>query len=176
MHAGICLLLVNTWPEVGECLPSFDAESLVWILLVVLYGCETWSPALREKCKRWIFENRVLRKIFASKRDEVTGKRRRLHNEELYALYFRPNIIRVIKSRRLRWAGCVERMRREELHTGFWWGTWWKEPTWMTRLRWEGSNKMDFREVGRGMDWISLAQDTDRWRAVVNVVMNLRVP
>jgi hypothetical protein len=71
-------------------------------LPVVLYGCETWSLALREECRLRVFENEVLRRIFGPKRDEVTGEWRRLHNEELYDLYSSPNIIRVIKSRKLR--------------------------------------------------------------------------
>jgi hypothetical protein len=71
------------------------------ILPVVLYGCESWSLTLREECRLRVFENKVLRRIFGPKRDEVTGEWRRLHNTELYALYSSPNIIRVIKSRRL---------------------------------------------------------------------------
>jgi hypothetical protein len=74
------------------------------ILLVVLYGCETWPLTLREECRLRVFENGVLRRIFGPKRVEITGKWRRLHNEEFYALFFSPSIIRVIKSRRLRWA------------------------------------------------------------------------
>ena len=73
------------------------------IFLFILYTCETWSLSLREKSRLMVFENRVLRRIFGPQRDEVTGKWRRLHNEKLYALYSSPNIIRVIKSRRLRW-------------------------------------------------------------------------
>jgi hypothetical protein len=69
-----------------------------------------------------VFENSVLRKIFGPKRDEVTGDWRRLHNEELYDLYSSPDIIRVIKSRRLKWEGHVARRERREVHTGFWWG------------------------------------------------------
>jgi hypothetical protein len=68
------------------------------ILPVVLYGCETWSLTMREECRMSIFENRVLRRIFGPKRDEVTGEWRRLHNEELYAVYSSPNIIRVVKN------------------------------------------------------------------------------
>jgi hypothetical protein len=88
------------------------------ILPVVLYGCVTWSLTLREECWLRVFENKVLRRIFGPKRDEVTGEWRRLHNKELYALYSSPNIIGVIKSRRLRWAGHVARMGRGEVHTG----------------------------------------------------------
>jgi hypothetical protein len=80
------------------------------MLPVVLYGCESWSLTLREECRLRVFENRVLRRIFGPKRDEVTGEWRKLHNKELYALYSSPNIIRVIKSRRQRWAGHVARM------------------------------------------------------------------
>jgi len=75
------------------------------ILPVVLYGFETWSLTLREERKLRVFENRVLRRIFGSRRDEVTGEWRRWHNEDLNDLYSSPNIVRVIKSRRMRWAG-----------------------------------------------------------------------
>jgi hypothetical protein len=80
------------------------------ILPVVLYGCETWSLALIKECRLRILENRVLRRVFGPKRDEVRGEWRRLHNKELYALYSSPNVIRVNKSRRLTWAGHVARM------------------------------------------------------------------
>ena len=80
------------------------------ILPVVLYGCETWSLTLREERKLRVFENRLLRRLFGPKRDEVTRKCRKLHNEELNDLYSSPNNVRVIKSRRMRWAGHVARM------------------------------------------------------------------
>jgi hypothetical protein len=79
------------------------------ILPVVLYGCETCSLTLREEHRLRVFENSVLRRIFGPKRDEVTGEWRKLHNEELHDLYFSPSIIRIIKSRRMRWAGHVVR-------------------------------------------------------------------
>jgi hypothetical protein len=89
---------------------------------VVLYGCETWSLTLREEHRLWIFENRVLRRIFGPKRDEVTGVWRKLHNEELHDLYSSPSIIRVIKARRMRWAGHVSRMGEVRGATTFWLG------------------------------------------------------
>jgi hypothetical protein len=80
------------------------------ILPVLLYGCETWSLTLREEYRLRVFENRVLRRVFGPKRDEVTGEWRKLHTEELNDLYSLPNIVRVVKSRRMRWAGHVARM------------------------------------------------------------------
>ena len=85
------------------------------ILLVALYGCETWSLTLREKHRLRVFENKVLRKIFGAKRDEITGEWRKLYNAELHALYSSPNNNRNLKSRRLRWAGhvtCMEQSRK----------------------------------------------------------------
>ena len=84
------------------------------ILPVVLYGCETWSLTLREEHRLRVFQNRVLRGIFWPKKDEVTSEWKKLHNEELNDLYFSPNIFRVIKSRRMLWAGHVVRNGGEE--------------------------------------------------------------
>ena len=92
------------------------------ILPVVLYGGESWLLTLREERRLRVFENRVLKRIFGPKRDEVTGKWRKLHNEELNDLYCSPNIVWVIKSRRMRWAGHVARMGGGKVSTGFWWG------------------------------------------------------
>jgi hypothetical protein len=91
------------------------------ILPVVLYGCETWSVTLGEEHKPRVFETRVLSKIFGPKREE-DGSWRKLHNVELHSLYSSPNIIRVIKSRRMRLAGHVARMGRGQVFTGFWLG------------------------------------------------------
>jgi len=81
-------------------------------LPVVLYGCEIWTLKLREECRLRVFENRVLRRIFGPKKDVVTGEWRSLHNAEFHNPYFTPNIIQVIKSRRMRWAGHVAHNRR----------------------------------------------------------------
>jgi hypothetical protein len=90
------------------------------ILPIVLYGCETWSLTMKEEPRLRVFDNSVLRRIFGPKRDEVTGEWRKLHNEELNGLYSLPNIVRVIKSRRMTWAGHVARMGMVEACTGFW--------------------------------------------------------
>jgi hypothetical protein len=92
------------------------------ILPAVLYGCETWSLTLREERKLRVFENMVLRRIFGPRREEVTGEWRRMHNEELNDLYSSSNIVRVIKSRRMRWAGHVARMGEERGCIGSCWG------------------------------------------------------
>ncbi|KAJ4442239.1 hypothetical protein ANN_12105 [Periplaneta americana] len=119
------------------------------ILPVVLYGCETWTLTLREEHRLKVFENKVLRKISVAKRDEVTGEWRKLHNTELHALYSSPDIIRNIKSRRLRWAGHVARMGESRnayrVLVGRPEG---KRPLGRPRRRWEDNIKMDLREVG----------------------------
>jgi hypothetical protein len=133
---------------------------------------------LREEHRLRVFENRVLRKIFGQKRDEVTGEWRKLHNEERRDLYSSQSIIRIIKSRRLRWAGHVARMGEKRnayrLLVGKPEG---KRPLGRPRRRLVDNIRMDLGEVGwSDVDWISLAQDSNRWRALVNSVLNLRVP
>ena len=96
----------------------------IYILPVILYGCETWSLKLREERKMRVFQNMALRRIFGLWREEVTGEWRRLHNMELNDLYCSPNIVRVIKSRRMRWAGHVELMGEERGCIGSWRGNW----------------------------------------------------
>jgi hypothetical protein len=106
------------------------------ILPVVLYGCETWSLALRDEHRLRVFENRVLRRTFGPKRDEVTGEWRKLHNEELHKLYSSPDIIRQIELRRMRWAGHVARMGEKSVQ-GFGGITRGKEIAWKTKA-WMG--------------------------------------
>jgi len=143
-----------------------------------LYGCETWSLKLKEERRLRVLENRVLRGVFGTKRDEVTGKWRKLHNEELNDLYCSHNIVRVIKSRRMRWAGHVARMgERRGVYRVLVRKPEGKRPLGRHRRRWEENIKRDFQEVGcLGMDWIELAQDRDRWWTLVNAVMNLPFP
>jgi hypothetical protein len=147
-------------------------------LPVILYGCETWSLKFKEERRLRVFENRVLGRIFGPKRDEVPREWRKLHNEELNGLYPLPNMVRVIKSRRCKWAGHVARMGEGrgvyrvlvEKPEG-------KRPLGRPRRRWEDNVRMDLQEVGCGCeDWIGLAQDRVRWRALVSAVRNLRVP
>jgi hypothetical protein len=140
-----------------------------------LYGCETWYLTLREEPRLREFENRVLRRIFVKKSDEVTREWRKLHNEELHNLYSSSNIIRQIKSRRMRWAGHVARMG-EECVQGFGGKARRKRNLGRPSRRWEDGIRMDLREIGcGGVEWIQLAQDRYQWRSVVNAVMKLRV-
>ena len=112
------------------------------------------------------------------KRDGVTGEWRKLHNEELNSLYSSPNILRVIKSRRLRWTGHVVRMEEGRgVHKFLVGKPEVKRPLGRPRRRWEDNIKTDLEEVGRGCgDWMELAEDRDRWRALVSTVMNSVVP
>ena len=121
------------------------------ILPVVLYGCETWSLTLREESRLRVFENRVLRRLFGPKRDEVTGEWRKLHNEELNDLYSLPNNVRAVKLRRMRWAGHVACMGEDRVvHRVLVGRPEGKRPLGRPRRRWEDKIKMDLQEVGGG--------------------------
>ena len=132
------------------------------ILPVVLYGCETWSLTLREESRLRVLENRILRRIFGPKRDE-NGEWRRLYNGELHSLYRSPNIVRVIKSRRLKLAGHVARMEEGssafKILTGKLTG---KRSLGGPRCRWEDNIRMDLKEMGINMrNWVHSIQDRD---------------
>jgi hypothetical protein len=133
---------------------------------------------LREESKIRVFENMVLSRIFGTRRNEVMGECRRLHNEELNDLYTSPNIVRVIKSRRMKWVGHVARKGEERGMYRFLVGKpEGRRPLGRPRGRWMDNIRMDLQEVGCGyMDWIGLVQDRDRWRTLVSAVMNFRVP
>jgi hypothetical protein len=123
--------------------------------------------------KTGVFENRALRKIF----DEVTGEWRKLHNEELHDMYYSPSIIRIIKTKRMRLAGHVARMGEKRNVYSLVGKPEGRRPLGRPRRRWLDNIRMDLVEVGWDeVDWIGLAQDRDRWRALVNSVLNLRVP
>ena len=121
------------------------------ILLVVLYGCETWSLTLREDRRLRVFENRMFRRIFGPKRDELTGEWRKLHNEKLYDLYSSSNHFRVIKSRRIRWAEHVARVgERRGVYRILVGKPEGKRQLGRRSQRWEDNIKMDLQEFGCG--------------------------
>jgi len=149
------------------------------LLPVVLCGCETGSLTLREERRLRVFEDRVLRRVFGPKGDEVTGEWRKLHKEELSDLYSLPNIVRMVKSRRMRWAGHVARVGEGRgVHRVLVGKPEGRRPLGRPRRRWEDNiNKTDLQEVGGNFgDWMELVQDRDRWPALVSTVMNFWVP
>jgi hypothetical protein len=136
------------------------------ILLVVLYVCKTWSLTLGEQHRLRVFENSVLRRIFGRGWDEVKGQWRKLHSGELHNLYSSPDIIRQIKSRRMRWAGHVARTGKDRKGTSFW------------RESPKERDHSEDRGVGfgwgwRGVEWIDVAQNWDRWYSLVSVETKL---
>jgi hypothetical protein len=133
---------------------------------------------LREERRLRVSDNRVLRRVFGPERDEVTGEWIKLHNEELNYLYPLPNIVRVVKSRRMRWAGHVARMGEDRgVHRVLVGRPEGKRPLVRPRRRCEDNIKMDLQEIGGGRgDWMDLVQDRDRWRALVGTVRDFRVP
>jgi hypothetical protein len=132
------------------CFISFLSHFIRSSVNTVLYGCEAWSLTLREEHMLRVFENRVLRRVFGPKRDEVTGEWRKLHNE-LNDLYSLPNIVRVVKSRRMTWAGHVARMGEgRDVHRVLVGKPEGKRPLGKPRCRWENNIKMDLEEVGGG--------------------------
>ena len=146
------------------------------ILPVALYGCETWSLTLKKERRPRVFENRVLRRLFGPKRDEVTG------NGENYIVRSLGSLLPTqycaggkIENNEV--GGALARMGEGRgVHRVLVGKPEGKRPLGRPRRRWEDNIKIDLQEVGGGEDWMELAQDRDRWRALVNTVMNLRVP
>ena len=140
-----------------------------------MYGCEIWSFTLRKERRLRVSQNYVLRTIYGPKADEVTGEWIKLHNEKYNSLYSSTNIVRVIKSRRIRWSRHVARMGGREACTGFWWGN-------LRERQRLGDSGVDGRIILSwifrkwDMNWFGLSQDRDRWRALANAVLKLRVP
>jgi hypothetical protein len=133
----------------------------------------------KKGCVRlYFFVVLIIYKIRDIFRYEVTGEWRKLHNEQLNDLYSLPNIVRVVKSRRMRWAGQVARMGEGRgVHRVMVGKPEGKRPLGRPRRRWEGNIKRDLQEVGGGCgNWLERAQDRDRWRALVSTVMNFGVP
>jgi hypothetical protein len=156
---------------------SRETENYTNVMIILAAVRNVWSLTLREEHRLRVFENKVLRRTFGPKRDDVMGEWRKLHNEELRDLYSSPSIIRIMKSKMMRWAGHVARMgekrnayrllvegQRERYRLG------------RPRRRWVDNIRMDIGEVGwSDVDWIGLAKDRNRWRALVKSVLNLRV-
>jgi hypothetical protein len=134
-------------------------------LPAVLNGRETWSLTLREEYRLKVFENRMLRRMFEPKKDEIIDSCKTLHNEKLRNLYFLTNIIEMIKSRSMRWAGKEALMgKKRNACSAFGGKARRKDTTRKTRGKWEYNITMDLTEIGcGGMEWIGMAQDRDQW-------------
>ena len=170
-HLGTILINQNCLNESQEQIILYH-QSQILSSSLVLY--DTWSLTLREEHRLRVFENRVLRKMFGPKSDEVTGQWRRLHNEELLDLYFLPEVIRLIKWSRMRWAEDIAHVGQKTTVCGILVqkpeGN---RPLWRMRNRWEDNIKIGLKEmVEQGMDWMYLSHDMDNWWAAVNLVIN----
>jgi hypothetical protein len=141
----------------------------------MLYGCKTWSLTLGEEHRLRVYENSVLRKTFGRKRVE-DGSWRKLHNDELQSLYSSPNVVRVIKARRMRWAGDMTGMgERRGVYRVLVGRPEGKRPLGRPRRMWE--DNINLRKIGiNGANWFRLAQDRVQWGTCVNTIINLRVP
>ena len=133
----------------------------------MLFGCETWSLTLKKESRLRVFENRILRRIFGSKRDE-NEQSRRLQNQELRSLYRSPNILRVIGSGRLRWAHHLARMEEGRSALKMLTGPAGKRPLGRPRRMWVDNVRVDLKEIGiNTRNWVDSAQERDYWRALV---------
>jgi len=177
-YCNLSNLLSHGAPSLGIKLPALEAGQFR------LYSAENENKCNCNSTPVYLYTGcptRYLTRHFfhnSNINEEVTGEWRKLHNEELNNLYSSPNIVRVLKSRRMRWAGHVARMgERRSVYRVLVGKPEGRRPLGRPRHRWGDNIRMDLREVGCGcVDWMELAQDRDRWRALVSAVMNLRVP
>jgi len=145
---------------------------------VALYGCKTWSLTLSEERRMWVIETECWGEYLHLRGTRRHGSGENYVMKSLMIFFSSPDIFRANKSRRIRWVGHVARLSEMRcVYKGFGGETWQREPLGRTRRRWEDNIKMDLQEVGcESMDWIYPAQDRDKWRALVNGVMNLWDP
>jgi hypothetical protein len=145
------------------------------IFFVILYGCESWSLALSEEHRLRVFENRKMRRILGQKRNEVTGSWRKLHKEELRHLYSSLSIMRVLKSRRMRWSGNVAGMEKRNEYTSLVGNPEGKRQLGRQRRKWVDNTKIGPAERACGsVHWTGLAKDSNNWTLIINVVMKHR--
>ena len=169
--------------NISQIIAQFIAHTVYFNIFLITAICREKTQKSIFGKKKYIHSQSYCKICFTfnynvlPKRDEVTGEWRKLHNEELRDIYSLPNIVQVVKSRKMRWAAHVTRLvEGRGVHRILVGKPEGKRSLWRPRRRWEDNIKMDLHEVGGGGIWMELAQDRDRWRELVNTLMNFRVP